>query len=262
MGARPMSERANAGQCKVCGGARPPGRPVYCSDACFAEGTAQRHRARQARRLSACARCGGPKEVGTRGGKLCVECRRLSGDTQVTLDRERSRRRHLVALAAKAESGARIKSRRLDAPAGKKWCARCQEFRPTSSFPKRKEGGGGFAAYCIPCQRTYNQERRLKIQFGITWDEYEFMLACQDGRCAICGGKPRKYMLAVDHDHKTGEIRGLLCSRCNHKLLGSANDDPARLRKAADYLEAFGPREVFGERKFVPGFDPTEAGDA
>jgi len=97
-------------------------------------------------------------------------------------------------------------------------------------------------------------ERRLRLTFGLTWDEYDFLLGCQGGVCAICSGRPRKYALAVDHDHKTGEIRGLLCSRCNHKLLGSANDDPARLRKAADYLEEFGPREVFGQRRFIPGF--------
>lgn len=132
-----------------------------------------------------------------------------------------------------------------------KWCARCQEFRPLASFAVHR---GGPASYCKPCQRSYNQERRLRITYGITWDEYELLLACQDYRCAICDGRPRKNALAVDHDHVTGELRGLLCSRCNHRLLGSANDDPARLRKAADYLEAFHPREVFGASKHVPGF--------
>ncbi len=93
----------------------------------------------------------------------------------------------------------------------------------------------------------------MLLNFGLTWDEYDMLLACQDHRCAICGGKPRKHALSVDHDHNTGEVRGLLCSRCNHKLLGSANDDPARLRKAADYLETYGPREVFGRPRYVPG---------
>src|SRR6185369_8650939 len=105
-----------------------------------------------------------------------------------------------------------------------------------------------------PCQRFYNTERRIRIVFGMSWDDYEMLLACQDGRCAICGGRPRRSLLAIDHDHKSGEIRGLLCSRCNHKLLGAANDDPARLRKAADYLEQFGPREVFGEPRYAPGY--------
>lgn len=116
---------------------------------------------------------------------------------------------------------------------------------------------GKTSAYCKPCTKSYNRERMVKMKYGLDWDEYELLLVCQDHRCAICGGMPRKHVLAVDHDHQTGEIRGLLCSRCNHKLLGSANDDPNRLRKAADYLESFDPREVFGERKIVPGFEDT-----
>lgn len=155
-------------------------------------------------------------------------------------------------------NGERI-ARRGDAPPGTKWCPRCQDFRPTTSFPKRSESGRS-AAYCRPCQKFYNSERRLKLVFGLTWDEYELMLACQDWRCAICGGKPRKNLLSVDHDHKTGEIRGLLCSRCNHRVLGAANEDPERLRRAARYLEEFAPREVFGEAKHVPGYgDPASA---
>ncbi len=121
-----------------------------------------------------------------------------------------------------------------------------------TSFPARKDRAR--AAYCTPCQRSYNQERRTLLQYGLTWDEYEQLLACQEYRCAICRGTPRRNALSIDHDHKTGEVRGLLCSRCNHRLLGSANDDPTRLRRAADYLEEFGPREVFGRRRFVPGF--------
>ncbi|AXH94363.1 hypothetical protein DVH21_05465 [Micromonospora aurantiaca] len=207
--------------------------------------------------MQACQRCGGQKEFGTRGSRFCTECRRLHGDTVQQLEQERSRRRQQRVLEGKLADGKRIKYRSKDVPDGQKWCARCQEFRPVTSFPLRKEGGKP-AAYCKPCQRFYNTERRIKLVFGLTWDEYELLLACQDGKCAICGGRPRRHMLAVDHDHKTGEIRGLLCSRCNHKLLGSANDDPARLRRAADYLEEFAAREVFGDPKYVPGTAPSD----
>lgn len=247
-----VSRSQGVGACARCAHPKPPGRVKFCSDDCAALARAEREKDRRAGRLSACRRCGGPKESGVRGGKYCSECRRVIGDSSQQMEQERSRRRARRELIGRLQGGDRIARRTGDAPEGQKWCARCQEFRLLSSFSPRASGGQ--APYCKPCQRAYGTERRLKLNFGITWDEYDLMLACQDGRCAICGGKPRKYNLSVDHDHKTGEIRGLLCSRCNHKLLGSANDDPARLRRAANYLEEFGPREVFGEARFVPGY--------
>ena len=55
--------------------------------------------------------------------------------------------------------------------------------------------------------------------------------------CAMCGGTPtRAEGWHVDHDHETGGIRGVLCSRCNHAI-GLLDEDPQRLRAAADYLE-------------------------
>jgi hypothetical protein len=60
----------------------------------------------------------------------------------------------------------------------------------------------------------------------------------QDGRCAICRKKPQTgRRLSVDHDHKTGEVRGLLCTLCNQGL-GYFKDDPGRLGAALEYLTA------------------------
>lgn len=241
--------------CQECGKPRPKGRVKYCGDACLGAVTQRRTRARDDTKLIPCRRCGGAKEPGTRGGKYCTECRRIMADAFEQHEHERGRRRSAAATAAKLADGQQVKYRRVDAPEGMKWCARCQDFRLLTSFPLRKEGRRG--SYCSPCQRAFNRERRLLLHFGLTWEEYDFLLTTQDHRCAICNGHPRRYMLAVDHDHRTGEIRGLLCIRCNQRLLGAANDDPARLRKAADYLEAFTPREVFGEQKFVPGTEVT-----
>lgn len=74
--------------------------------------------------------------------------------------------------------------------------------------------------------------------YGITKDEYEAMLAGQDGRCAICRTtEPKgKGGWHVDHCHDSGKIRGLLCHFCNF-VLGNAKDNPEILRAAADYLE-------------------------
>jgi len=74
--------------------------------------------------------------------------------------------------------------------------------------------------------------------FGITADDVDALLEKQDGKCAICGGEPaRENGWHVDHDHNTGRIRGVLCQRCNHAI-GLLDEDPERLRAAADYLES------------------------
>ena len=85
----------------------------------------------------------------------------------------------------------------------------------------------------------------LKRKYGITQAQYAVQLAKQSGCCAICGtsnpGKPPRGTTGrfyVDHDHKTGKNRKLLCRDCN-TVLGLFRDDPNRLRKAAFYLEEF-----------------------
>lgn len=76
----------------------------------------------------------------------------------------------------------------------------------------------------------------LKRYFGLTLEEYDRMLAAQDGKCGICGGVDKTFAhLAVDHCHKTKKIRGLLCNACN-RALGAFKDDAALLRAAIDYL--------------------------
>jgi Recombination endonuclease VII len=55
-------------------------------------------------------------------------------------------------------------------------------------------------------------------QLGVGDDEYARLLKAQGGGCAICGAKPKTRRLHVDHDHKTGKVRGLLCHRCNRAL--------------------------------------------
>lgn len=80
------------------------------------------------------------------------------------------------------------------------------------------------------------RKSNLKTRFGITVEQYETMFLNQNGRCAICGREPDLQRLHVDHDHKTGRVRGLLCMTCN-TALGKFSDDPELLRKAIEYLE-------------------------
>lgn len=89
---------------------------------------------------------------------------------------------------------------------------------------------------------VYNPHRQwtysLKIKYGITPEQYDELLAKQEGKCAICDKEAEEFevRLAVDHDHKSGEIRGLLCRYCNHRVIGRHRDGNL-LRKMADYVE-------------------------
>lgn len=82
---------------------------------------------------------------------------------------------------------------------------------------------------------------RLKCGYNLSLEDFERMLQSQNNVCAICkmpnsNGK----RLSVDHDHSTGQIRGLLCAQCNFAI-GHMKDDPNRLRAAAVYLESHIP---------------------
>ena len=88
------------------------------------------------------------------------------------------------------------------------------------------------------------REYRLNNLFGISTEEYETMMRCQDSVCAICLNPEiitnsrcaGIYRLAVDHCHSTGAIRGLLCSNCN-KVLGLFKDSIEIFKRAIEYLE-------------------------
>ncbi len=94
------------------------------------------------------------------------------------------------------------------------------------------------------------RKSRLRRKFGITPEDYDAMLASQDGGCAICGVKDpsigmnttRRYF-SVDHNHETGEVRGLLCGRHNTGI-GCFQDDATLLAKASQYLTTPPARKV------------------
>lgn len=81
------------------------------------------------------------------------------------------------------------------------------------------------------------RRRNLRKRYGITLEEYNDMLYNQDEKCAICGVVECRVNthFSVDHNHETGEVRGLLCNDCNTGL-GLFLDDPERLKRAIHYL--------------------------
>ena len=82
----------------------------------------------------------------------------------------------------------------------------------------------------------YYENAKLK-RHGITIEQYNEIYAKQKGKCAICGKHQNDsaHILAIDHNHITGKIRGLLCVKCN-LILGHANDNVQILAEAINYL--------------------------
>lgn len=79
----------------------------------------------------------------------------------------------------------------------------------------------------------------LRRKYGITWQQYLWMLHSQGGKCALCLSPPKKLALNVDHCHKTLRVRGLLCFRCNKFLIGRwRKEHAALLQRAAYYLKS------------------------
>lgn len=95
-----------------------------------------------------------------------------------------------------------------------------------------------------PEKRQAVREYGLQKNYGIGVADFDVLLAAQGGRCAICDtDKPNGKGWQVDHDHKSGANRGILCHGCNVGL-GNYRDDPAILRSAIAYLELHASRRV------------------
>lgn len=139
-------------------------------------------------------------------------------------------------------------------------CNMCGETKPLCEFSPHPRGLHGVRARCKPCLseatmrwRDQNIDKALNAhlvrKFGITLTEFEQLETAQGGVCAICKqpptiqlghasrrqGRAVRPRLVVDHDHDTGQIRGLLCAPCNRGI-GLLQDSPAIVRAALDYL--------------------------
>lgn len=118
-----------------------------------------------------------------------------------------------------------------------KRCHTCKKWLKHSKFHKAVSSVGGLKGECKECTHKRCSIKHLS-SYGLTPEDYDKLLASQNGVCAICGAKEalNGYKLYVDHDHATGKVRGLLCHHCNIAL-GALRDNPTLLRKAAKYIE-------------------------
>src|SRR3546814_13941249 len=88
-------------------------------------------------------------------------------------------------------------------------------------------------------RKRKKRDSDLRRKYGITIEQYDELLKKQGGGCGLCGKTPEEEgkSLAVDHNHVTNEIRGVLCSYCNHRIIGR-HRDPTLLRRMAEYVES------------------------
>lgn len=140
-----------------------------------------------------------------------------------------------------------------------KACSHCKRIKPVSEFwiERRRNKPKSICKKCSVIkarewreknpdagkeryqkEKLQVRERHLLRKYGMSLTQYEKLLSSQGRKCAICGKtelSQYKSVLHVDHCHKTGAIRGLLCRGCNH-ILGTVDDDPEILLKAIAYL--------------------------
>jgi len=130
-----------------------------------------------------------------------------------------------------------------------KICTKCNKKKSLSNFFKDKRYLGGYVTWCKVCYKDYGKKwaqknkcrikhYQLKHNYGITLEEYNKILKSQNHNCALCK-RPRsrfKRDFDVEHNHKTGFIRGLTCSYCNHRLMMFFRDNKQLIIKMIDYL--------------------------
>ena len=129
-----------------------------------------------------------------------------------------------------------------------KTCTKCGAEKELSEFSMSR---GKPRSNCRTCQAAYYKEWKerdlegyalrkrasnLRVKFGISLEQYEAAREAQNGGCAICGYYHEGRALAVDHDHETGALRGLLCDWCN-TALGKFTDNVGTLQRAIRYLQ-------------------------
>lgn len=136
-----------------------------------------------------------------------------------------------------------------------KHCVTCGRYRQREEYNVNRRNSDGKDNTCRPCIRKrrakaskpghgINRKHQLKKRYGLGENAYEEMFEKQEGCCAICGGPPdrsfsgRPPVFAIDHNHVTGQVRELLCFKCNVRL--QAIEDEQFMLLARAYLEKHG----------------------
>ncbi|WP_250003924.1 endonuclease VII domain-containing protein [Actinoplanes sp. M2I2] len=129
-------------------------------------------------------------------------------------------------------------------PVGSQWCPDCDTIKPLIDFARTTAKASGYHSYCLTCHTARGVESKIRLnggtreyhlrrRYGIGQADFDEMLWRQFGRCAICRAPDPQH---VDHDHRTGAVRGILCFNCNGGL-GQFRDNQDYLAGAIEYLK-------------------------
>lgn len=140
-----------------------------------------------------------------------------------------------------------------------RWCKKCRVDKPIELFRASKLRKDGLSRTCNECRVGFKYPdtgkklpSRFAVpnhkRFGLTAEKYSELLRQQNGGCAICARKQTHRRLHVDHDHTTGQFRGLICHQCNIAL-GMIGDNISIALSIANYLAGFKLQSLNGKRK-------------
>ena len=196
----------------------------------------------------------------------CIECfKKMNKEYKKT---NGSDQRHLEKIKEILKENPEMTAHEVRVFSETKKCVRCGIDKPKSRFYRRTEGKHRTQSYCIEClkkmtarykktngsEQRYQERNREKIRiralvnkYGITQDEYEKRYP-KDNLCEICGRRPtaingKEKRLFVEHNHKTGKVRGFVCNRCN-STIGFCGEDTSILLKIVDYLNREKPQTI------------------
>ena len=134
-----------------------------------------------------------------------------------------------------------------------KKCVKCKNEKRESDFYENLRASSGLHSYCKKCVTDVNASWKrknplkarsyaIKARYGISEDKVRDLLARQNFKCAICMVKiDFRFSGHIDHDHKSGEVRGILCGSCN-RAIGLLKDDHVVIAEAAAYIENYRER--------------------
>lgn len=205
---------------------------IYCSRSCAAKVNNAKYRKRKLKGM--CKACSGPIPANRR---YCSEECRESGKpprlsdlspeeiaslTKVCIDCKREKSFNEFHLSASSRDGRQ---------------GRCKPCNIAKAISWQQDNSERYSQYVQ--QQSGNEEvnfRRRARNYGLTPEELQKLLDDADGKCEICEQPPTRW-LVVDHCHKGGNVRGILCEQCN-QALGLFKDNPEVMQRAINYLKA------------------------
>lgn len=187
--------------------------------------------------------------------KKCTRCQKTKIAADFAKDpthKDRRASRCKPCMAKTARQRRRWQKRQISHTPAILVCSTCKQEKAATEFHLNRCRKTGRTHQCKQCvlvaaarhrrkagdtayNRLNTRERRLKQLYGLSLAAYDAWRLQQGNCCALCSKPFEDDKIHVDHDHKTGQLRGLLCPKCNVGL-GLFNDDPALLTTALEYL--------------------------